>query len=305
MTDVATASISPDVAGWVGRRQVLALAGLEARRYARRLSIWVGWAATIAVAAFSHPDWSGGSYEQVIPVSFGGLALGTYVAAVRTGGRDVDAEAGPLAEDAPIDGDVRATARLLGLAFPVALTLVTAIAMAVVTRVEGGFWLGEAPRRTDSAVHSLAELAQPVLLVALAGVAGVGVGRLLPRTVLGIVLGVFVWTALFPLCWMWNGDTLYPLAPVQTMPLRMPLPDVHHLTDAPEAWWVESPNIHHRQFHRQWAHQPTVLLHGVYLLGLLGVVSAPSLMSRRSAVASAGVALVAVGLAGQWMVSPL
>src|SRR5690606_25260354 len=74
----------PGVSGSIGRRQVLALAALEARRYARRWSIWVGWAATIAVASFSHPDWAGGSYEQVVPVSFSGLVLGTYVAAVRT-----------------------------------------------------------------------------------------------------------------------------------------------------------------------------------------------------------------------------
>jgi hypothetical protein len=302
---VSAVLATPDVSGSIGRRQVLALAALEARRYARRWSIWVGWAATIAVASFSHPDWAGGSYEQVVPVSFSGLVLGTYVAAVRTGGRDADTDAGPLAEDAPIDADVRSTARLLGLVVPVALAVVTALGMGVVTRIEGGFWLGETPRRTDAAVHSWAELAQPVLLVAIAGAAGVAVGRRLPRAVIGIVLGVFVWTALFPLCWVWNGDALHPLAPMQTMPLRVPLPDVHNLADAPDGWWVESPSVHHRQFHRQWVHQPTVLLHGVYLLGLLAVVAAPSLMTRRSAVVLAGAALVAVGLAGQWLVSPL
>lgn len=298
-----TALASP--AGHVGARPVLALARLEMRGYARRVSVWLGWAATVAAAALTHPDWPGGSYQQAVPVSFSALALGTYVAAVRTGGRDAETGGGVLAEEAALDGPARATARVLGLAFPVGLALVTVLGVAVVSRTEGGFWMGEGARRTDAALHTASELVQPVLLVAIAGAVGVAAGRVVRRAVLAIVLGVFAWTALFPLAWIWNGEAMYPVALVQTMPLRVQLADVHTFGDTPAGWWVESPGPHHRHYGRQLVHQPTVLLHHVYLCGLLAIASAGSLGRGKAVVRVTGVALVVMGLIGQWAASPL
>ena len=289
----------------IAKTPILVLARLEARQYCRRVSIWLGWPQTLVPAALAHHDWPAGSSEQVIPVSFAGLALGTYVAAVRTGGRDVGADGGPLAEESPLGGDARALARTLALIVPVGLAALTVLAFAVVSRVEGGFWMGQGSRSTTGAVHSVVELVQPVLLVALAGVAGVAAGRRIASVVLAVALGVFVWTALFPIAWMWNGDTWYPIAVVQTMPLRIPLPHLTTLADAPEGWWIDLPNRYQRVHLRQLVHLPTVLLHLVYLLGLVALATAALLDSRRTARIGAGVALVTIGLAGQWMVSPL
>jgi hypothetical protein len=302
---VTAALIEPRTVAVVGWRPVVALARIEARRYATRASVWLGWVGTVATAVFARPDWPGAAYEQVVPVSFAALALGTFVAGVRTGGRDLDTDAGPLAEEAALGGDARAAARLLGLAAPVALALITAVAIAVVAGVEGGFWMGEGARRTDSASHSAAELIQPVLIVALAGAAGVMLGRKVSRSVLAITLGVFVWTALFPLYWMWNGDRAYPVALVQTMPLRVPIPGVTGLADTPADWWVESPNSYRADFVRDVVHLPTVVLHDLYLAGMLTLVAAGSLPRRRVAVRAGGAAVAVAAALAQWAVSPL
>lgn len=288
----------------VGWRPVVALARIEARRYATRASVWLGWAGTVATAALARPDWPGAAYEQVVPVSFAALALGTFIAGVRTGGRDLDTDAGPLAEEAALGDDARAAARLLGLVAPVALALVTVVAIAVVLGVEGGLWMGEGARRTDSAQYSVAELVQPVLLVALAGAAGVTLGRKV-TSLLAITLGVFVWTALFPLYWMWNGDRVYPVALVQTMPLRVPIAGVTEFADTPAAWWVESPNAYRADFVRDVVHLPTVVLHDLYLAGMLALVGAGSMPPRRAAIRVGGAAVVIAAAIAQWAVTPL
>ena len=97
------------------------------------------------MATTSHPDWSGGSYTNVLPLSFSMMILGVYIAGVRTGRLDVDTDLPPFAEEAAMDRDDRRAARLLGLAMPVGLAFVTTIGIAVVSRIEGGFWMGEGP----------------------------------------------------------------------------------------------------------------------------------------------------------------
>ena len=51
-------------------------------------------------------------------------------------------------------------------------------------------------------------------------------------------------------------------------------------------------------------HQPTVLLHNVYLGGLLIVAAAGVTERRRTVLRIAGVALAAAGVAAQYAVSP-
>jgi len=118
---------------------VLQLTGIEARRYALRASVWIGWAGTVASAALEHPDWPGGSYENVLPLSFAVMILGVYIAGVRTGSRDIGTDTPPLAEEAAIDDGDRLAARLLGLVMPATLALLTSIGIAVVSRVENNF----------------------------------------------------------------------------------------------------------------------------------------------------------------------
>jgi hypothetical protein len=226
------------------------------------------------------------------------------IAGARTGNRDRDRDLPALAAESALDDDDRVAARLLGLVTPVALALLTTVAIAVVSRVEGGFWMGEAPRRTDTALHSPLELLQPALLVALAGVVGVVAGRAVQRTLLVIIVGAFVWFAVFLLYWVWNMPPMHALVPVQTMPLRVDLRDVGLISDTPPDWYVEYPNEYETEFTRDLVHMPTVALHNLYLVGLILVVGAAGARGRRRAVRSTGLGLVVAGVVGQLVASP-
>lgn len=288
----------------VGRQHVRHLAAIEARRYAFRASIWIGWAATVLMAATSHPDWPGGSYENVLPLSFGPMALCVFIAGARTGSRDMDSDLPPLAPEAAVDLDDRLAARLLGLATPIALAFVTAIGIAVVARIEGGFWMGEFPRRTDTAQYSPLEIIQPPLMIALAGALGVVTGLVFRRPLLAIFTGAFVWFLLFPAYWVWNIPPLNVTTPAQIMPLRVPLPDVVSIRETPTDWHVNYPGEYNDHFERDLVHLPTVAFHNLYLVGLIMVVAAGAARAYRRQVRFAGIAVVIVGVVAQLAVSP-
>jgi hypothetical protein len=290
-----------DRAAWASVRT---LAAIEATGYARRVSLWAGWLATVLTAATQRNHWPAAGYEGVIPLSFSFMVLGVFVAGARTGSRDTDRDLAPLASEAALDGDDRAVARLLGLVMPVGLALLTAVGMSIVSRVEGGFWMGEGLRRTDSAAHTLLELLQPVLLVALAGAIGVVAGRATHRTVLVVIAGVFVWMALFVLYWVWNTPPLHVVSLVQGMPLRVPLEGVREMDSLPADWLVEYPTQYESNYVRELVHTPTIVLHDLYLIGLVMVVAAPVGRQHRRAVRLAGVGLAVIGVAGQLLVSP-
>jgi hypothetical protein len=277
---------------------------IEARRYAMRASIWIGWAGTLAMAAFVRSDWPGGSYESALPLSFSMMILGVYIAGARTGSLDVDTDLPPLADEAALDRDDRRAARLFGLAMPVGLALVTTLGIAVASRLEGGFWLGEGPRRTDSALHSPLELLQPALVVALAGALGVVSGSKFRRPLIAIVTGAFTWFVLFPVYWIWNTPPLNSLVPLQIMPLRVDLPDVVTMSDAPVGWYVEYPNEYSKVYVRDLVHTPTIAFHIVYLVGLIMVVAASAARAHRRAVRTSGLLILVAGVVAQLAVSP-
>lgn len=300
MSVAVTAAVAPRTT----RPSIAPLALLEARRFAMRASLWAGWAATVLYAITAHTDWPGGSYESAIPLSFSFLVLGVFVAAVRTGSRDVDRDLPPLAEEAALDGGDRLAARLLALTLPVALAALTAIGITVAARLEGGFWLGDGPRRTDSAAHTVVELLQPVLVVALAGAIGVVVGHATHRTALVLIVGVFTWALLIPFYWVWNSAGLYPMSLVQVMPLRVPLPRFDSITDTPANWYVEFPGQYQPELVRDLVHVPTVVFHDLYLLGVTLLVAAPIARDHRRAARVAGGAVAIGAVIAQWLVSP-
>jgi hypothetical protein len=298
---VALAVPAGDRVGWHHVRQ---LAMIEARRYATRASIWIGWAATVLMAARAHPDWAGGSYESVVPLSFSMMILGVYIAGARTGRLDIDTDLPPLAEEAAMDRDDRRAARLLGLAMPVGLAVATTIGIALVSRLEGGFWLGEGPRRTDTALHTPLELAQPALAVALAGALGVVTGSTFRRPLIAILAGAFAWFVLFPAYWIWNTPPLNAVVPLQTMPLHVDLPSVAAIRQVPLDWYVEYPNQYEAHFTRDLVDIPTVLYHNVFLLGMIMVVGAAVGRSHSAVVRLAGIVVAVVGVVAQLAVSP-
>ncbi len=284
---------------------IRALSMIEARRYLTSASLWIGMIVAVGFVALSNNDYSGQGYGEWIPLSVGPFAFGVYVAALRIGGRDRATDRPALAEESPLDASERAIARLIGLAVPVVMAVVGVIVLAIVANVDGGFWVGDPPRRTDSVTHTLLELFQPPLLVAIFGAAGVAIGRSVRHTTPALIIGAVVWFALFLVWWAWNGPGLHVFAPVQLQPMSIPLEGVTDPNSLPAGWIVDAPGEHNDLFRRQLVHGPTILGHHVYLLGVLGLWSGAAIrnsIGRRLMLGGLVVALA--GAAFQLVVSP-
>lgn len=289
-----TEPVSPDA--------VRELAVIEARRSLRRVSIWVGLILAIVIMSGTTADWPGGSYTEKLPQSFMPIVLATFIASFRTGRRDGHHD---VSESAALGPDDRGLARLGSLALPVLLTVLVTIGFAVASRIEGGFWLGDDPRRTDTALHSVAELLQPTLIVAFVGALGISIGRARARlsTSLVVIAGAVLFT-MFPGYWLWNIPPVHVLAPVQTQPLFIELDAATDVDQLPADWLVEIPDDGAPT--RQLVHQPTVLGHDLYLVGIAALAAGLAIRRTRGRrLALSGTALAAAGIAAQFIVSPL
>ncbi len=278
------------------------LAVIEARRSLRRASIWVGIVLTVVIVPGTTADWPGGSYMEKLPQSFMPIVLGTFVAAFRTGRRDGQHD---ISESAPLGPDHRALARLGSLALPVLLTVLVVVAFAVASRIEGGFWLGEHPRRTDTALHTLAELAQPPLIVAFVGALGIAIGRARVRlgAPMAIIAGAMLFT-MFPGYWLWNIPPVHVFTPVQTQPLNIKLGAATEVDQLPADWFVKLSDDGVPT--RQLVHQPTILGHDLYLIGLTALAAGLAVRGTRSRrLAVIGTGLATAGVVAQILVSPL
>ena len=279
------------------------LARIETIRSLRRASIWIGFVLTIASLSITSVDWSSGSYTEHLPQGFMPIVLGTLIASFRMGRRDAEHD---VSEAAPIDIDQRTLARLYSIAVPTALTMVLVVGLAVGSRIEGGFWLGDGVRRTDTALHTPGELIQMPLVVALVGVLGIALGRSRPkRAMVGVIVaGALVFT-MFPGYWIWNIPPAHVVAPVQKQPLYIDLEPGTTIEATPADWFVDEPNSGEVPV-RELVHQPTALAHDVYLLGLVVLVAGFALRGRRGRWAKLGGAALAVGgVLIQLLVSPL
>lgn len=287
----------------VGAASVRQLAIIEVRRSLRRVSIWIGLALTVLIiSGNTTADWPGGSYTDKLPQSFMPIVLGTFIAAFRIGRRDGHHD---VSESAPLGPDHRALARLGGLALPVLLTVLVTVGFAIVSRIEGGFWLGDHPRRTDTALHPISELLQPALIVAFVGALGISIGRAQARrsTALVIIAGAVLFTA-FPGYWLWNIPPVHVITPVQTQPLNIDLDTATDVDQLPTDWYVERTDGDAST--RQVVHQPTILGHDLYLLGLTALAAGVAIrQSRGRRLALTGAIVAAAGVAAQLIVSPL
>ena len=267
--------------------------------------MWIGLSVTVLFLVLPSEDWSGSSYETKLVLGFAPLILGVFVAAVRTGNRDRQGDASPLSEETPLDADSRAVARLLGLAAPVGLCVITVMGVLIASRIEGGYWIGDTPRRTDSAQHSWLELLQPPLLVALAGAIGVAAGRAVRHATTVIIAGCVFWGFSFVGSWAWNVPPLHALALLQAQPMTIDLGPGIVAEQLPTNWFARAPGEHDANWARQLVHLPTVAGHNLYLLGLLGVATGlaiRTLWSRR--LAFGGLAIAVAGVAFQLGVMP-
>ncbi|MFN0029033.1 MAG: hypothetical protein ACKV2O_17885 [Acidimicrobiales bacterium] len=270
----------------------------------------MGFALTIVIISGSTTaDWPGGSYTEKLPQAFMPIILGTFIAAFRTGRRDAQHN---LAESAPLGADQRALARLASLALPVILTVLVAAGLVIASRIEGGFWLGDHPRRTDTALHPFSELLQMPLVVAFVGALGIAIGRARPRLSISLVIlsGAALFT-MFPGYWLWNIPPAHVFTPVQTQPMFIDLDAATNIEQTPTAWFVEIPGTDERTSHddkptRQLVHQPTIIAHDLYLIGLTAVLAGLAVRGTLGRRATwAGAALAVGGVVAQLLVSPL
>jgi hypothetical protein len=280
-----------------GRRSIVELARLEARRHLTGAALWLGLLGFVYVVLGTlDMDWQSSVYSA-FPRMFLPLAAATFVAAIRSGGRDRHADLPPLAEDAPLDDNGRAIARLLGLAPFLAVTMVLVIAIETGIRIEGGHWMGNPPGRTDTAVHTIPELLQPIAMVLLGAAAGVAAGRKFrqraPITVLGLILA-------FIMGMLWWAFQVIPMAYVtliQTQPVGEFAGSAGtNPTTFPEHWLLQNDD-YEGVWTRVYVDQPMIAGHVVYLLGVAAVCMAGVVRGRLGRRwLWIGVATVALGL---------
>jgi hypothetical protein len=286
MSAVATPVASAALGGTVERKSVLALAGVEARRNLRSPLLLVVLAfSALSLLNMNGANWSGGSYAD-LPLYFVPLAGGTFFLGLRSAGRDHRVEVPPLGEDCALDETTRTAGRLLGLAVFPAIAAAGVLVVEVASRIEGGYWIGDAPWRTDTALHTPFEMLQPVALVALAGAAGVAAGRRFrhrtPIAVFGGVMTFLLWSA----WWAFQWPPMFVISLVQTQPIsRWAGPASAGASPFPDHWLVSYDDYEHI-WSRQYVDQALIGGHVLYLVGLTVLCVGAALRVRRGAVAT-------------------
>jgi hypothetical protein len=287
------------------RPATVELGRLEARRALRAVPFWVGLAATglYLLQVSGGPTWQSESYQMVGTVAFGPLCAGIFVAAVFSGSRDRAAEL-PLAEEAALDAPHRSAARLIGVLAHVAVVALIVATVAIATRVEGGFWIGDGDTRIDNAVHTLPELIQPILAAALAGAAGIAVGRSTRMRSATAIAGGVLWMLSSLVYWVWQSVPLRYVTVLQTQPVEVELPRGVLPTDMP-GMQFSSPG----EFQDAWrwvvVDAAMAAWHDVYLVALVLVCVGLAIRGRGGRVLGTVGALAAVGaVVAQVVVAP-
>jgi hypothetical protein len=294
MSAVTTPVVSASSRATVERSSILALARVEARRNLRSPLLLVVLVFSVYEAwAMSHgPEWSAGTYAN-LPLYFVPLAGATFFLGLRSAGRDHRADVPPLGEDCAVDETARTAGRLLGLAICPAIAVAGVLAIAVGSRVEGGYWIGEGNWRTDTALHTPFELLQPVALVALAGGVGVAAGRRFrhrnPVAVLAGATTLLFWGV----WWAFQSAPMFVVLPVQIQPISRWAASPPGPVSFPDHWLVHY-DTYERIWLRQYVDQPLIGGHVLYLVGLTvlcvgsalrvrsgSTVTQPTLLRRR------------------------
>lgn len=282
-----------------------ALVAVEARRTATSPAVWIGIAvSTYFLWASRDVDFSAGTY-QASSASFAGAAAGIVALGVVVGGRDRELPGGPLAADAVVGDDERATARLLGM-WPAVLaaSAFTAVVFAV-ERITGGHWIGDRPGVVSDVVHGPAEMLQPVLLFVLAATAGVAAGRATAQRALVAVLGVVVVGTFGFFSWAWQWRPAIFLTPVQVQPIEIDLGPAVDPMSLPRSWRLSAPDLYHRNWARVVVDSTMAAWHDVYLLGLAAICAALAIRRGPARVlAAVGVGLTVLGVVAQVVVAP-
>ena len=298
VTESATPSTATPSVAWT-------LARLEARRHLRNPVLWLGVAVSVYSAwRSSSIEWTAGPYSafpvDVVPAAWALFVLGTI-----SGGRDHLPGLRPAPTIAVATGDDQiAGGRLLGLLAPLAVVAAVVVGMVVVMRLSGGYTIGERSWQTDDAQHTIPEIAQPILLAALCGAAGVAVGRALRHTIVAVAAGTLVLFVFGLIAWAWQWTPAVYVAPVQQQPFSIDLA-VADPSLAPSDWWLSAPGQYQAGWKRFVVDPVMAMGHDLVLIGACAACVGWAI--RRSAgraAVAAGFVLVAVGVAVQVAAAP-
>lgn len=283
------------------RAPVLALAHLEAGRLLRHPAPWSGLGLTVLAGwDASRSEWSGAAYTGTA-ASVAPMMLGISLAAVASAGRGLV----PVADDAPMGDAQQSAARLLGGVVLVGLVAVVVAVVSTGLRLGGGLGLGDEPGRTEHASHTLPELAQPVLLAAVAVCAGALAVRVLRHRLAASLVLALAWFLVW-VYWLWQGPVVRYLAllQVQPVPVEVGPPGVDPTT-FPSSWLLSAPGEHQDHWARLVVSPSLAAWHDVYLLGLVVALAALVVGGRtRGWWVAGGLALAAVGVVAQAVVAP-
>ena len=291
--------------GRSGLAAVRSVAALEARRNLRDVGLWAGLLGGVLLARTTANDWQGAVYGT-FPMLFVPLMIAIFVAGVRSGGRDRHPSLPPLAEEAPLGPAPRAAGRLLGLLPLVAIGAGAVVLVAIGIRLEGGHWVGDAPGRTDEAVHTLPEVIQPMVLMAVAAAVGVAVGRTVRRTGPAMTLGVVLWFLMGVGTWAWQWVPARYVTLVQTQPIEQrvgPADADPHLF--PDEWLLSAPDQYDQDWDRILVHQAMAAWHDVYLVGIAAAAAGIAVRGRNGRrLVAAGAVIAVLGVTAQAVVAP-
>jgi hypothetical protein len=186
---------------------VLALARVETARLLRHPAFLIGLAATIASLLRSRAEWA--TWDQtynIVQTAWVTLWMGTLAAAALAAGRQRFLAEPDLFPAVPANAGNRALATALALIGPTAVAAFAVAVVAVVNAQAGGFVQGD-EGYSRAIVPSVAEWAQPVLLVALAGVVGIALAQLRRARLAVLVLLLFATFVGGTLFWAFQGNT--------------------------------------------------------------------------------------------------
>jgi hypothetical protein len=282
-----------------------AIARLEARRHLRHPVLWLGVAASVSSAWQSRSiEWNAGTYSA-FPVDLVPAAWAVFVLGALAGGRDHIAGLRPSPAIAVATDDGRiATGRLLGLLAPLAVLAAVVAGTVVATSLTGGHTIGETFWRTDAARHSIPEVAQPILVAAMAGAAGVAIGRAVRHGIVAIALGTIVLFAFGLISWAWQWSPAIYVTPVQLQPFSVDL-DHADPTTVPDDWWLSSPGEHQDGWRRLVVDPVMAIGHDLVLVGATAVFAGWAVRGRWGRLASmAGTVAVVVGVVVQVVAKP-
>ena len=280
-----------------------ALVLVEARRMLRNPVPWICLALAIWAMWTVRPEpgeWPGSSYEGITP-SVAPLLFGISVAVAVPFHRARH----DVAPAAPVPEVRRTLARLLAALPFVVVAAAYAVLVAWRERDLGGLWLGMEPGRTTEALHTTAELAQPVALALVAVALGAAVGRRTSRLV-ALVPALFVLWFVVSVYWLFGMPSVTPFSVIQVQPLNITVgPASADPLAFPSDWLLVGHPHSSEGWQRQWVSEALAWWHNLWLLGIATLLLAVAWpRSGRRALLAVGAVLAVAGLVGQQVVIP-